>query len=269
MQGNVIAALEFTDTGRNNSCGVLVDGVTVRNVRDGAIAIGGPNTTIRNCTFDRANMLTGDAAAITIQGTAQYSFTNINVLIERNTFTNMVRHPRQHQSHGAVFTIYDESSTYWTIQDNSFTNCDQAINVACGKNQFIRRNKFSNCHLGHYAAPIVFGSRVNYADNARAIPADLAAMNVQNEPYASAAPRLQHFLAGQPEAVVLLYHDDIECVDNMSNGGARLVRITIGSTWSVVNGFQVGVDPTQRNYPIGASGTPVAGGGTVPLGDLD
>jgi hypothetical protein len=299
LQANVSAAFEFVKADKTDGCGMLVDGCDFSNCRDGAVGIGGPFTTISDNTFDACCMITGDAGVITGNGKFPYTMTNVEIMIERNTFTNMVRHPRggTHTSKNPIFTIYWEQTTYSTIQDNIFEDCNHAMNLAGIKYDTIRRNKFTNCHLGHYGAPIVFGQRIDYVQNTRShqgwagyeepfrVLGDLRYWGVDAAPWLTPYPELEDFRAGQPLSDALLRVIDISVVDNMqTNAGAALITVktwdangnyqwdageTGSGFWEEEAGVQCGVDLSQLNYASGSSGTPANGGGNTPLSSLN
>ncbi|RMH31209.1 MAG: hypothetical protein D6692_00725, partial [Planctomycetota bacterium] len=69
------------------------------------------------------------------------------------------------------------------------------------------------------------------------------------------------------------YHRNIVFVDNMSTTGTYFATVPDVGTGNVrqgvVDGFTVGIDRSQLNYPVGSTGTPVDGGGTAAISTMD
>lgn len=267
----------FSGGGSGDSCGVTLDNLTFSRMRGGAVALTGARLSLSTSSFSNCNMIDGDNGTIN----AGFRFTSRYNTIKGCTFSNTTRHTLNHQSLGALYTIYCDSQAGWTIQDNTFSSCDHAILVAGGYGNVVRRNKFTNCHSGHNQSPVMFGSRVTYTNVNDQVEPDLAACNLGSgnwaadtppDPFPSSADLIA-CRNGGAQNVVLRYHRDIVFVDNMSTTGTYLATIPNVSTGNcregTVSGFICGIDRTQLNYAVGASGTPAAGGGDTALSTMD
>jgi hypothetical protein len=83
---------------------------------------------------------------------------------------------------------------------------------------------------------------------------------------------MNSYRVGQSNNDIILYHETIEFDDNMTTNGGKLSMMNSGtsSQWEqTVSGKTVGIDLTQLQYPIGATGTPTNGGGTVTAASLN
>jgi hypothetical protein len=271
---NVHANVNYAIDVEIGSCGFTFDAMNIHDLVDGALTIKAPNSVISDSMFYTINGVSGDAGAIS----AGYYWIP-NVLIRNNDFTNFVRHPRQHISLGALYAIYAESDVHWTIEDNRWDNCDNPLNIAGGKWHTIRRNRWINKADIFHGAAMIFGNRLQYIglDPHNSIQAQLASLPLDQEPWVSTYPLFIQYRSGGARSSIIAYHENIVFVDNATDHAdaiARMVKFSSGnpgsSTWQMVGGFQVGVDPSQLNYPLSSADTivPVEGGGTVELGDM-
>jgi len=258
------------------SCGVTVSRVTLRKVRGAGIGYDGPYNTVEDSLFEWMPMILGDAGALG----SQFSYLNRHTKLVRNTFRHIRRHPRNGISKGALYAVYCDTQAGVEISDNYFEDCEQAINLASGYGVLVARNKFVGCGNGHYRAPVVFGSRATYTgpDQPRGVvSAALDAIDLDNaawtnDPVPAFAPttaQLKLMRTGGSDYWTILYHRDVQFVDNMNVDADHLAVIPDAyagsSREAYVGGFLLGVDETDSNYPRGDYGTPAAGGGSVPL----
>ncbi|RME68704.1 MAG: right-handed parallel beta-helix repeat-containing protein, partial [Verrucomicrobia bacterium] len=263
--------------GASDSCGVYMSNLKFIRMRGAGLGLTGARLVIEDSLFERCNMIDGDGGALS----GGFRFTSRYNAVRRCTFKDIVRHPLNHQSVGALYAVYCDAQAGWTIEDNYFENCDHAMVIAAGYGNVIRRNKASNCHNGHHKSPFVFGSRVTYTNLDAAVEPDLEACNLTGGNWATdtppaPAPSTQDLIEcrpGGPQNSVIRYHRNTVFVDNMTTTGDYLATLQDVGTGNVregvVDGFVVGVNRDQLNYPVGATGTPVDGGGTVPLREID
>jgi hypothetical protein len=217
-------------------------------------------------------MIVGDAGAAELGG---FSFTSIGAEITNNTFRDLRRlgdeegDDLQHQSAGALRGIYLDLNWGATVADNYFENVDHAMVVGGGKNHIIRRNKFTSAGLGHYQAPIIWAPRTSghhLGTPKTQLQLDLETVDLTTSPWVSLVGNMNSYRVGQSNNDIIMYHETIEFDDNMTTNGSYLSMMNAGTSvqWEqVVSDETVGIDMDQLQYPIGATGAPTNGGGTV------
>lgn len=266
--------------------GLIIDGLNLHDCRDSAVSLYCARLEIRNSTFDKFCTIVGDSGGLS----GGFFLTGRHGIIENNTFENQRRlgdvsgdnNDFVHPSFGALNALYLDMLGGWTIQDNTFINCDHAMLFGAGKDHIIRRNKFTGCNVGFYQAPIVFGGRSAYEGTVtqQVTSDDLEAVPLDASPWTTDFPLLIQYRGGANHGElgggddgarrpILLYPENITCVDNMAVDGTYMTNLRSGAQQQTISGFAVGVDMSQLNYPIGDAGTPTNGGGSVALSTLD
>ncbi|WP_442888133.1 right-handed parallel beta-helix repeat-containing protein [Congregicoccus parvus] len=246
------------------SCGLVVSNLHARNLRDGAFGMTGAKIELRDSVIDRSNMIVGDAAST---GGA-YRFGMVGNAIRRTHFKNIQRMPLVPISLGQLYAVYLDAVSGWVLEDNIFEDCDSGILIAGSKNMKVLRNKFINCHANHQQAPLVLGNRSTwaYGYTQKEIEYELSVLPLHEFPWKDLTPGLAEYRKGGALNGILVHFENIEIRDNMTtNAGSNLVRLKPPDVSDVELGRSVGVDLGQLNYPAGAVGVPVEGGGTVPL----
>jgi hypothetical protein len=266
---------------RGAACGILVARNTMTNFRD-TVCGGAAYLTFEDNTVEDFCTIVGDAGAI---GFA-FSYATPGYIVRRNVFRGGNRlgydvgggNTYQHQSYGALFTIYLDLAGGAVVEDNLFEDVDHAMIIAGGKNHAIRRNRFVDAGKGHFnAANVVFGSRTG-SPHLGGVPEaelmeDLVKRPLSSAPWPTLYPEVIQYRVGGVKHAVGMYHENIVFVDNMTDkASGRMVQFEANTAPATVSGFSVGVDWTQLQYPLGsdpANTVPVSGGGTVPLTSLD
>ncbi len=203
------------------SCGVVVRNNIIRNVAGVGLFFTAARVLVEGNTFERVVQLDGDAGAAYAGG----RMTHRGNIVRGNTFRNIVRHPLNHPSWGALTGVYiDDSFSGVTIEENTFENCDHGIFLMSGKDNIARRNTFTECHSGHSRAPIYLGSRVGW-DQGK-IDEDLSVVPVDREPWTSLYPDLVKMRPGGSLHATRMRPTGNQIVDNLTTTGTHLARVS-------------------------------------------
>ncbi|RMH27823.1 MAG: hypothetical protein D6692_07140 [Planctomycetota bacterium] len=251
--------------GNDDACGVSVRNSTIADIRGGFIALSGPYNEVTDNTFDRTNMIDGDDGAVV----TPFRYTDVDMRIERNTFSDIVRHPINSASGGALYVLYLDTSSNYYVQDNVFVNCDHAMHVAAGWGNVIARNKFTACYSGHHQAPVLIATRHTWCNGMRAVEKDARLTDLSGSAWSSlsrtrgpSATELQQ-IARIPNAGLFDYNvltwvthyiHDLTFVDNMATDGTYMAHI-----YNLVPGssFEAYVDSSNvANFPCSTPSAP-------------
>jgi len=181
---SIPGALWLNDQNGNAGCGVAVTGNTFTDVRGAVIMNGSSRVLIDDNVFQRTATMVGDLGTVYMGA----KFTCRYVTISGCSFLDQTE--MQHVDH-SVFAIYiDDAFRGAVIEDNIFNACSDGIQLGGGQETIVRRNKFTDCHLGQQQAPIRIASRIPRTDLHAPISADLNAVPLNAEPWATDFPEL-------------------------------------------------------------------------------
>jgi hypothetical protein len=271
------AALHWTkDDGEHQAryaAGVTVRNVHIHDTADTAMRGEAFRLIVENSSFENVCEVVMDSAAIM----AEYPWVTAGSAYRNNTFTD-IRQMGADTGHGELYRnatpayagIYLDLNYGIAIEDNTFTRCEHAMNIAGGKHHVVRRNRFIDTGYNHYtAADVIFGVRTGHTGNPLLqLTAFLDAMPLDQPPWSTLYPDMIDYRTGGSKRSLVLYHEDIVFSDNLSNDSGLMGDLH----WSdvhpqTVDNSPVGVDWTQKQYPLStpAGATPVNGGGSVAL----
>lgn len=246
--------------------GVTITSSSFTNFRDTGIGVGASNVLIQGNTFDGGCRYLADNGAIS--SAANWLILNVRVL--GNNFENIRRNVHSLGSTPA-WAIYCDSLAWWSIHDNTANTCE-AFGQIGGLNISVRRNKMTNCHSNHYAAPIVhpinvFGSPKNYHV---AIKEGLDQVNWSTAPWNTTYAALGDYRTGGAKEAVTAYTQNMVVLDNATTTGSYLTNILSSEQETTVGGFPVFCDMDQLNYALGANPSPPAdSGGATALSSIN